>query len=94
MGNPSYQFRKKALFVFLQGETASNLPREASEYELPVNIKLFTRKYNDKYGNRSPRIFIFLSDSIAKTGRMVQVYDEVRFVKANQNTITIKSILR
>lgn len=94
MGEPAYQFRRKALFVFLRSKTASNLSKEATEYELPANVKLFTRKFNEKYGNRSPRIFLFLSDSLAKPGRKVQVYDEVRFVKANQNTITVKSVLR
>lgn len=93
-GNPSYQYRKKALFIFLRGKAAANIPKEASEYEIPAKVAHFTQKFREKYGNRSPRLFLFLSDfSVYGVGK-VQVYDEVRFIRANQNTITVKSTLR
>ena len=89
IGNPSYQFRRKALFVFMQSNIANHLRADA-EYEIPANTGAFMRKYQEKYSSKSPRIFLFVCDD----GKMASFYDEVRLVRANKNSITIKSLLR
>jgi len=89
IGNPSYQFRRKALFVFMQSNIANHLKADA-EYEIPANTGAFMRKYQEKYSSKSPRIFLFVCDD----GKMASFYDEVRLVRANKNSITIKSLLR
>lgn len=89
IGNPSYQFRRKALFVFMQSNIANHLIADA-EYEIPANTGVFMRKYQEKYSSKSPRIFLFVCDD----GKVASFYDEVKFVRANKNSITIKSLLR
>ena len=89
IGNPSYQFRRKALFVFLHSDIANQLGQSV-EYEIPANVAHFMRKYQDKYSNRSPRIFLFVCDD----GKAATFYDEVKLEKTNNNSITIKSLLR
>ena len=89
IGNPSYQFRRKALFVFMQSNIANHLRADA-EYEIPANTVVFMRKYQEKYSSKSPRIFLFVCDD----GKVASFYDEVKLVRANKNSITIKSLLR
>ena len=89
IGNPSYQFRRKALFVFMQSNIANHL-RADVEYEIPANTGVFMRKYQEKYSSKSPRIFLFVCDD----GKVASFYDEVKFVRANKNSIIIKSLLR
>lgn len=89
IGNSSYQFRRKALFVFMQSNIANHLRVEA-EYEIPANTGVFMRKYQEKYTGKSPRIFLFVCDD----GKVASFYDEVKLVRANKNSITIKSLLR
>jgi len=89
IGNPSYQFRRKALFVFMQSNIANHLSADA-EYEIPANTGVFMRKYQEKYSSKSPRIFLLVCDD----GKVASFYDEVKFVRANKNSITIKSLLR
>ena len=89
IGNPSYQFRRKALFVFMQSNIANQLRVEA-EYEIPANTGVFMRKYQEKYSSKSPRIFLFVCDD----GKVASFFDEVKLVRANKNSITIKSLLR
>lgn len=88
-GEPSYQFRRKALFVFMKSATAREL-HEGREYELPANVNYFLRKYAEKYAYREPRIFLFVCDD----GKTATVYDEVKYVRANKRSITVKSLLR
>jgi len=89
IGNPSYQFRRKALFVFMHSDIANQLGKEV-EYEIPANAVKFMQRYQEKYSNKLPRIFIFVCDD----GKKSQFYDEVKLVRANRNSITIKSLLR
>ena len=89
IGNPSYQFRRKALFVFMQSNIANHLRADA-EYEIPANTGVFMRKYQEKYSSKSPRIFLFVCDD----GKVASFYDEVKLVRVNKNSITIKSLLR
>lgn len=89
IGNPSYQFRRKALFVFMHSDIANQLGKEV-EYEIPANAVKFMQRYQEKYSNKSPRIFLFVCDD----GKKSQFYDEVKLVRANRNSITIKSLLR
>lgn len=89
IGNPSYQFRRKALFVFMKSDIANKLGQEA-EYEIPANTSKFMRKYQEKYNSRLPRIFLFVCDD----GKKASFYDEVKLVRMNKNSITIKSLLR
>lgn len=89
IGNPSYQFRRKAIFVFMQSNIANQLRVEA-EYEIPANTGVFMRKYQEKYSSKSPRIFLFVCDD----GKVASFYDEVQLVRTNKNSITIKSLLR
>lgn len=89
IGNPSYQFRRKVLFVFMHSDIANQLGKEV-EYEIPANAVKFMQRYQKKYSNKSPRIFLFVCDD----GKKSQFYDEVKLVRANRNSITIKSLLR
>lgn len=89
MGNPSFQFRRKALFIFVQSNIADKLEQK-KEYEIPANVNYFTRKYQEKYPAKTPRIFIF----ICNNGKVARVYDEVIYVRTNRNSITVKSLLR
>ena len=85
----SYQFRRKALFVFMHPDILDGLD-SGSEYEIPANAVNFMRKYQEKYNSRIPRIFLFKCDS----ENVAYFYDEVKLVRANKNSITIKSLLR
>ena len=87
--NPSYQFRKKALFIFVKSTTASQLA-QSKEYSIPANTGFFTKKFQEKYGSRSPRIFLLTCDD----GMHANVFDEVNFIKTYINSITVKSLLR
>ena len=88
-GSTSYQFRRKALFVFMHPDILDDLD-SGSEYEIPANAVYFMRKYQEKYDSRTPRIFLFKCDG----GNVAYFYDEVKLVRANKNSITIKSLLR
>lgn len=89
MGNPSFQFRRKALFIFVQSNIANKLEQK-EEYEIPANVSFFSRKYQEKYPTKIPRIFIF----ICNNEKVARVYDEVVYVKTNRSSITVKSLLR
>jgi hypothetical protein len=88
-GSFTYEFRRKALFVFVKSATARTLKQE-TVYELPVDIFNFAHKYQEKYASRSPRIFIFVCDD----GKIARVFDEVKLVRINTNTIMVKSLLK
>lgn len=88
-GNTSYQFRRKALFVFIHPDILDGLD-SGNEYEIPANAVNFMRRYQEKYNSRTPRIFLFKCDS----ENVAYFYDEVKLVRANKNSITVKSILR
>ena len=88
IGDPSYQFRRKCLFVFMKGMTAKTITT-GTQYAIPANTTNFTRKYREKYGSRSVRIFLFVCDD----GMHATFYDEVRHVSTGNNCITIKSTL-
>lgn len=90
IGNPSYQFRRRVLFVFVKGTVARDLSDTDSVYDLPANVKSFVYKYKEKYSNRTPRVLVF----VCNNDKDLKFYDEVKFLRANQNTITFKSILR
>ena len=89
IGNPSFQFRRKALFIFIQSNIANKLEQK-EEYEIPANVSFFSRKYQEKYSAKTPRIFIF----ICNNGKVAKVYDEVNYVRTNRNSITVRSLLR
>ena len=88
-GNTSYQFRRKVLFIFMHSDIIDSIDHR-NEYEIPANAVIFMRKYQEKYNSRTPRIFLFKCDS----ENVAYFYDEVKLVRANKNSITIKSILR
>ena len=88
-GSTSYQFRRKALFVFMHPDILDDLD-SGSEYEIPANAVNFMRKYQEKYNSRTPRIFLFKCED----ENVAYFYDEVKLVRANKNSITIKSLLR
>lgn len=87
--DPSFQFRKKALFIFMKSRTASLLNR-SDIYNIPVSFTFFSRKYNDKYINRTPRIIVFECDD----GKSARLFDEVKLISINKNSISVQSILR
>lgn len=89
VGNPAYVFRRRALFIFLKSATAGKLAQQ-KEYEIPANVSVFTRKYQEKYGTNTPRVFVFVCDN----GQTAKVYDEVQYLKTNNNCIIVKSLLR
>lgn len=88
-GDPSYQFRRKALFIFLSSAKASTLAN-SSTYDVPANLANFTRKYHEKYLNRTPRIFLLVCDD----NQTATIYDEVKLAGTRKDAITVKSILR
>ena len=88
IGNPSYQFRKKGLFVFMESKTASAIVR-ANEYSVPANTAHFNRKYQEKYGSRKARIFLFVCDD----GENATFFDEVRLKHLGNNSIIVTSNL-
>lgn len=88
-GSTSYQFRRKALFVFMHPDILDGLD-SGNEYEIPANAVNFMRRYQEKYNSRTPRIFLFKCDS----EDVAYFYDEVKLVRANKNSVTIKSLLR
>ena len=88
-GNLTYEFRRKVLFIFVKSATAKTL-RTGMEYELPAATNGFARKYQEKYANRSPRIFIFECDD----GRTAKFFDEVKLMRINTNSIVVKSLLK
>lgn len=89
IGNPSYQFRRKALFIFLHSDIANRIGQN-TKYEIPANVAKFMQKYQEKYNSRTPRIFLFVCDD----GKAATFYDEVNLEKTNKNSITIKSLMR
>ena len=88
-GNLTYEFRRKALFIFVKSSIARMLKQE-TVYELPADTVSFAHKYQDKYASRSPRILIFVCDD----GKTAKVLDEVKLVRVNSNTITVRSLLK
>lgn len=88
IGNPSYQFRRKCLFVFMKQQTTKAIVR-GKEYAIPANTTNFMRKYEEKYGTRQARIFLFTCDD----GKVATFFDEVRFVRLGNNSIIVKSNL-
>ena len=87
-GDPSYQFRRKCLFVFMKSATAARITPMA-QYSIPANTTHFIRKYKEKYGSRQTRIFLFVCDD----GRRATFLDEARLTASSNNTITIRSVL-
>ncbi len=88
-GNLTYEFRRKALFIFVKSVLTRTLKKETM-YELPANTVSFARKYRDKYASRSPRTFIFVCDD----GKTAMVFDEVKLVRINTDTILVKSLMK
>ena len=89
VGNLTYEFRRKVLFIFVKSSIARTLKQEIV-YELPANTVSFARKYQDKYASRSPRILIFVCDD----GKTARVYDDVKLVRINTNSIMVRSLLK
>ena len=89
VGPVTYEFRRKALFIFIKSATAKTL-KLCAEYELPVDTASFTYRYRDKYSNRTPRIFIFVCDD----GRTARVFDEVKLIRINTSSIMVKTLLK
>ena len=88
-GNLTYEFRRKVLFVFMKSAVAKGL-EPAVVYELPADTATFARKYQDKYANRQPRIFIFECND----GKTAKFFDEVKLIRINTDSIMVKSLLR
>jgi len=88
IGDPSYQFRRKYLFVFMKSH-ASVKHKSEKQYSIPANTAFFARKYKEKYGTRMIRIFLFECID----GKNAIFYDEASFVSIGNNEITIKSVL-
>ena len=89
VGSVTYEFRRKALFIFVKSVTAKTLEL-GTVYELPANTISFASKFQDKYATRAPRIFIFICDD----GRTAKVFDEVKLVRINTNAIMVKTLLK
>jgi len=89
VGAVTYEFRRKALFIFVKSVTVHTL-MPGGEYELPKGSVSFAYRYQDKYAYRSPRIIIFVSDD----GKTARAFDEVKLVCINTNAITVRSLLK
>lgn len=87
-GDTSYLFRRKGVFVFMKNCAASTIIR-SKEYKVPANTFYFNRKYQEKYGDRTVRIFLFVCDD----GRNASFFDEVKFVRLDRNSIIVTSNL-
>lgn len=88
-GSVTYEFRRKVMFIFVKSATAKTL-NTGGMYELPKGSVSFAFRYQDKYAHRSPRIFIFVSDD----GKTARVFDEVKLVRINKDTIMFESLLK
>lgn len=88
VGSVTYEFRRKALFIFVKSVIARTM-KLAVEYELSANVDSFKRKYQEKYAYRVPRIFVFVSDD----GKTAKLLDEVQLVRMNTGTIMVRSVL-
>ena len=89
-GNPSYQFRKKYVFIFIKSFTASVLEKMGlSQYELRAEMNYFKPKYINNYGSNRIRMFIFVCDD----GEHAKFFDEVRLSKMLPNSILVESQL-
>lgn len=88
IGDPSYQFRRKCLFVFMKSKTISQI-QASEQYTIPANTSKFMSKYQEKYGSRQARIFLFICDD----GKAATFFDEVRYVSTGSDSITVKSVL-
>lgn len=86
--NISYQFRKKYLFVFMKSHTAANIT-PGREYSIPANTAYFKRKYEEKYGTRKIRIFLFFCND----GENAIFLDEVTYSHIGINRIVVSSAL-
>lgn len=86
-GAVTYEFRRKALFIFIKSATAKTMKSE-DVYELPTGSVSLAHRYQDKYAYRSPRIFIFVSDD----GKTAKVFDEVKLVRINIESIIVESL--
>jgi len=87
-GDTSYLFRRKGVFVFMKNCAASTIIR-SKEYKVPANTFNFNRKYKEKYGDRTARIFLFVCDD----GESATFFDEVRCVRVDKNSIIVTSNL-
>jgi len=85
----TYEFRRKALFIFVNSATAKTL-NTGGVYNLPKGSVSLAHRYQDKYANRTPRIFIFVSID----GKTARVFDEVKLVRIHADGITVKSLLK
>ena len=88
-GAVTYEFRRKALFIFVNSATAKTL-NTGDVYNLPKGSVSLAHRYQDKYANRTPRIFIFVSND----GKTARVFDEVKLVRIHADGITVKSLLK
>ena len=88
-GAVTYEFRRKALFIFVNSATAKTL-NTGGVYNLPKGSVSLAHRYQDKYANRTPRIFIFVSND----GKTARVFDEVKLVRIHADGITVKSLLK
>jgi hypothetical protein len=89
VGAVTYEFRRKALFIFVNSATAKTL-NTGGVYNLPKGSVSLAHRYQDKYANRTPRIFIFVSND----GKTARVFDEVKLVRIHAGGITVKSLLK
>ena len=89
VGAVTYEFRRKALFIFVKSVAAHTL-MPGGVYNLPKGSVSFAHRYQDKYANRTPRIFIFVSND----GKTARVFDEVKLVRIHAGGITVKSLLK
>lgn len=89
-GDPSYQFRRKAIFVFMKSRTSSSITPVGKSYAIPANTMKFLDRCQEKYGTHLPRIFLFTCDD----GKHAYFYDEVSRPRPGKNTIIVLSLVR
>lgn len=84
----SFLFRRKYLFIFIDSKISNKIQIE-NHYSIPANVAQFHRMYNDKYGKRQVRTFLF----IYKNDKEVSFLDEIKFLETSNNSLNAVSVL-
>lgn len=87
-GSPSYQFRKKVLFIFVSPVMASKVIKRG-KYTLKANTVKIQQKWQEKYGSFKPRVFVFQYDG----GQDAIFLDEVLIREINDAGVSVESII-
>jgi RNA polymerase primary sigma factor len=88
--SPSYVFRKKILFIFIDNETKNSIHYfDKNEYTIATNAPNLEMNMQRKYGKKKPRILVFLCNADGA----VSFFDEVDIKRVGSDYIQFLSII-